>query len=67
MRAFISSSTEMDMGNRISIKKQPIYGNPKRSDNPNLDRRFKKQQRAILNSLYKNIHKNTKTFLSIFV
>ena len=48
MRAFISASTEMDMGNRTSIKKQPVYGNLKRSDNPNLNRRFKKQQRAIL-------------------
>jgi hypothetical protein len=48
MRAFISDSTEMDMGNRTPIKKQPVYGNPKRSDNPNLNRRYKKQKRAIL-------------------
>ena len=38
----------MEMGERKPIKKQNMYGNPKRSDNPNLNRRFKKQQRAIL-------------------
>jgi len=48
MRAFNSDSVEMDMGDKKKVKKNSSYGNPKISDNPNLNRRYKKQRRAIL-------------------